>query len=84
MGDQELVGQPAPWDNLDGSPVFKTSILLVRRLPNFMVPFKQQKGKKEESGHFRTWTKAVSAGLVNDQYSSLQKRVLRCTQGKTY
>ena len=36
MGDQELVGQPAPWDNLDGSPVFKTSILLVRRLPNFM------------------------------------------------
>lgn len=63
MGDLELVGQPAPWDNLDDSPEFKTSILLVRRLPKFMLPFKQQKGKKEESGHFRTWTKAVSAGF---------------------
>ena len=44
MGDQELAGCPAPWDNLDGSPAFKTSILSVRRLPDFMVPFKQRVG----------------------------------------
>lgn len=43
-GDQELAGCPAPWDNLDGSPAFKTSILSVRRLPDFMVPFKQRVG----------------------------------------